>query len=521
MLKGKETPRIYTKSKRRLTPDTTLGFDMVEFAKNVLGVELLPWQEWLLIHAFEIEGEFPDKWRFRFRTIVVLVGRQNGKTTLGMVISLYFLYVLGVALILGTAQDVSTAEDTWQAVVDMAQSDPDLAAEIEHVWQTNGAKRLSLTRRREYRVRASTRRAGRGRSADLVLMDEIREHTDFKAWAALSKTGMARDSSIILCLSNAGDGSSVLLRHLRTRAHMQLGDPDNLEKTQGASLGAGVEDLDDDTLAIFEWSAAPDAEITDPEAWAQANPSLGYYITERAIKSALSTDTETDFRTEVLCQWVTAAIAPPFPVGAWEAGKDEQSEIAETSPLYFGMDISHDRSVTSIAVCGKRADGAWHIELIANRAGIGWTIDWLQERAMKNQIAIAMQGRGAPVSSMIDVYAAIDGVEVYPCEGRDLTGYCGRLWDAVSVLDPERTEPATIDPIYHRTQAALDLAANIAVTKPLGDGAWAWDRAKSLEDISPLVAATMAYGLATRTKEATKKYASVYAADNSPGVFVI
>ena len=46
MLKGKETPRIYTKSKRRLTPDTTLGFDMVEFAKNVLGVELLPVSSW-------------------------------------------------------------------------------------------------------------------------------------------------------------------------------------------------------------------------------------------------------------------------------------------------------------------------------------------------------------------------------------------------------------------------------------------------------------------------------------------
>lgn len=519
MLKGSETPRIYTPPKRRLTPDTSLGFDIIEFAEKVLSVELVPWQKWFLIHAFEIEGDFPDKWRFRFRVILLLVGRQNGKTTLGMVISLYFLYILGVALILGTAQDVSTAEDTWQAVVDMAQSDPDLAAEIEHVWMTNGAKRLSLTRKREYRVRASTRKAGRGRSADLVLMDEIREHTDFKAWAALSKTGMARDNSVILCLSNAGDASSVLLRHLRTRAHLQLGDPDGIDAAQGASLGE-IEELEDDTLAIFEWSADPKAEITDKAAWAQANPSLGYYITERAIKSALATDTENDFRTEVLCQWITAAVSPPFPVGAWEAGKDEQSEIAETSPLYFGIDISSDRNAASIAVCGVRPDGAHHIELVANRAGIGWTINWLKQRAMKKQIVVAMQGRGAPVSSMVDVYAAIDGVEVYPCEGRDLTGYCGRFYDAVSALDPEREGPSELTPVYHRTQAALDLAANIAVSKPLGDGAWAWDRNKSLEDISPLIAATMAYGLATKNRE-KKKYASVYATDDSPGVFVI
>ena len=31
----------------------------------------------------------------------------------------------------------------------------------------------------------------------------------------------------------------------------------------------------------------------------------------------------------------------------------------------------------------------------------------------------------------------------------------------------------------------------------MGDGAWAWDRHKSIEDISPLVALTMAFGAAT------------------------
>ena len=36
----------------------------------------------------------------------------------------------------------------------------------------------------------------------------------------------------------------------------------------------------------------------------QANPALGYTITEEAIASALSTDPETIFRTEVLCQHV-------------------------------------------------------------------------------------------------------------------------------------------------------------------------------------------------------------------------
>ena len=74
-------------------------------------------------------------------------------------------------------------------------------------------------------------------------------------------------------------------------------------------------------------------------------------------------------------------------------------------------------------------------------------------------------------------------------------------------------------PVYHITQPALDLAANIAATRPLGDGAWAWDRNKSMEDISPLVAVTMALGSATQVDmEKPKVYESIY---NTRGVLVV
>ena len=66
---------------------------------------------------------------------------------------------------------------------------------------------------------------------------------------------------------------------------------------------------------------------------------------------------------------------------------------------------------------------------------------------------------------------------------------------------------------------ALDLAANIAVTRPMGDGAWAWDRNKSMEDISPLVAVTMAFGAATQIETSKKKlYNSIY---EERGVLVV
>lgn len=511
MIYGSETPRIYTLPLRDLTPDTTLGYEVIEFAESVLGINLHPWQKWLVIHALEVVDDPVDGWRLRFKNVQVLVARQNGKTTLSCVIALYFLYQLEVGLVLGTAQDVSNAEDVWQTCVDMAQENELLSEAIQHVWYTNGSKRLQLRGNRDYRVRASNRKAGRGKSADLVLLDELREHQTWDAWAALSKTGMARKNALLWCMSNAGDGTSVVLRHFRLRAHAQLGDPDGIVKAMGAAEPDADETADGSALGLFEWSALPDADPSDINAWRQANPSLGYTIELASLKAAYADDPADVFKTECLCQWVTSTITPPFPADAWNAGRDEQSRIADDAPLWFGIDISSDRAHASIGVCGKRKDDAWHIELAEYRVGTGWLIKWLQNAAPNYPagMKVALQSKGAPIASMIDIIAAIDGVEVVECCGKDVAGWCGRLYDAVAACD-ESTEIDAV-PVYHITQPALDLAANVASTRPMGDGAWAWDRNKSMEDISPLVAVTMAFGAATQIEQSKfKVYDSIY-----------
>ena len=500
---GKTEPRIFTPPLRELTPETSLGFDVIDFGEQVLETSFLPWQKWLLIHALEIIGDFETDWNFRYRTVVVLIARQNGKTFMGKILAAYFLLVLGVKLVIGTAQDVSQAEDTWSETVDLIESDDDLRDEIVHVWRTNGAKRLALTGGRDYRVKASTRGAGRGKSGDLIELDELREHQDWKAWGAITKTMIARPNALCWCMSNAGDGTSVVLRHLRMKAHEALGDPDGIVAAMGDAQGVpddDIEELDTDTLGFFEWSSPPDAAMTDREAWAYANPSLGYgLLTERALASSAAIDPEEVFRPECMCQWVTSTVAPPFPEGAWEMGRDEKSIIAADSPLWFGVDVSADRMKSSIAVCGMRPDRCWHIELVARRSGIGWIQQWFAERATEKPMIVALQGRGAPVSPMAEILEAVDGVTVIRCEGVDVAGWAGRMWDAVASCDPESACDSV--PVYHRTQPALDLAAQIASTRPMGDGAWAWDRNKSLEDISPLVACTMALGAATKVEE--------------------
>src|SRR5690242_15789737 len=279
---GSETPRIFTPPLRDLTEQTSLGFAAIEFAVEVCGIDLFPWQRWLLIHALELApaltvSTMGTRGRldplFRFRKIVVLVARQNGKSTLSQVLSLFFLYVLGTDLVLGTAQDLDTAEEVWDGALDIIEETPELAALADKPIRVNGKKTIRLKSGERYKVKAANRKAGRGLSGDLILLDELREHQSWDAWGAITKTTMARPAAMIWALSNAGDATSIVLRYLRKMAHAAVGDPDgiNADDDPGALLPdeaeiSGMSDLadgpdlepedfdeDESTLGLFEW----------------------------------------------------------------------------------------------------------------------------------------------------------------------------------------------------------------------------------------------------------------------------
>ena len=95
-MKGKTEPRIWTAPLRELTAETSLGFAAIEYAKTILEMDLYPWQEWALIHELEIVGDLGGEWRFRYRTVVNMVSRQNGKTywfkLLGLFVKGLFLF---------------------------------------------------------------------------------------------------------------------------------------------------------------------------------------------------------------------------------------------------------------------------------------------------------------------------------------------------------------------------------------------------------------------------------------------
>lgn len=498
---GSEVPRVFTPPLRELTPETTAGFAAIEFSEEVLGIELLPWQRWLLIHALELL----EDGSFRFRTVVLLVARQNGKSTLAQILSLFFLYVRQSRLVIGTAQNLDIAEEVWAGAVELAEGTPDTAEMISRVVHTNGKKSLELDTGERYKVQAASRRGGRGLSGDLVLLDELREHANWDAWGAVTKTTMARAMAQIWALSNAGDAASLVLRYLRKMAHKVLGDPDGINSdglgsvdlADAESMPDDVEDVPaDDSLGIFEWSAPPGCSVDDRAGWAAANPSLGYTITERAIASAAATDPEWVFRTEVLCQWNDGTTEGPFPSGSWEAGLDASSVIPAAEPVTFAVDTEHDRSRTYIAAAGLRADGGVHGEVVAARYGQGWVLEWFGSRATPEQpIRVVVQSRGAPVSSLVDDLEALENVEVVRWEGMFLGAGCGDFFDAVGAhvwepdLEQDETEADRPARFWHLPQPILNLQASTAVSKPAGDS-WFWDRKGSPYGAGALMAVT-------------------------------
>lgn len=464
----------------------------------------MAWQKWLLIHALELN---PDG-TYRFKTVVLLVARQNGKSTLMQVLSLWRMYAEGAPLVIGTAQSLDIAEEQWAGAVEVAEGIPELAELIEHVDRTNGKKALRLETGERYKVAAASRRGGRGLSGDLVLLDELREHQNWQAWGAVTKTTMARPHAQIWAASNAGDIASVVLRHLRSLAHRALGWPDgkdgmaelvDTEEAQGA----------DDSLGIFEWSAAPGRGIWDRDGWAEANPALGVTIEERSIAAAASTDPEWVFRTEVLCQFVNMVGTGPFPTGSWAASLDRKEDRAnrnvkrDTSrPACYGVDMSHDRTMVYIAIAFWDTEDRVRVEIAAQRSGPDWVIPWLKSSARKVKPEnLALQRRGAPISSMWDEFEK--HFDPHPWEGSELAGWHGTFYD---LLRSAVADDGAVVKMTHGEQAPLDIAATSAAIKALQDG-WVVDRKASPADPAPLLAAIAAVGLLLTEPE---KFASAY-----------
>lgn len=324
-LLGKTEPRLWTPPLRDLNPDTSYGFDVIEFAKEI-GHPLLPWQEFAVIHG----GELLEDGRPRFRVVVLLVARQNGKTELPVVLSIYWQFRQKLPLIVGTSTQLSYAKESWTKAVNLVGRTAVLADQHApgRQWyrlQNNETQSFTYDGCR-YKIAAANEEGGRSLTVDRAIMDEIRQHKTYAAWEAL-EPACSPPGAQIWCLSNAGDTRSIVLNDLQDSALEYI------------TTGVG-----DPRLGLLEWSAPEDAEPDDVEALLQANPRVGYGadldVLIEAGKRAkrLGGQALAGFKTERMCirvKLLSAAIDPRRWTDACVPGElaDERSRLAAVIEL--------------------------------------------------------------------------------------------------------------------------------------------------------------------------------------------
>lgn len=235
-----------------LTPSTSEGFGVAVFARDVLGEPLDDWQRWTAIHGLEL---LPDG-RPRFRRLLLIVARQNGKSHLLRVMILYKLFVSRVDLVLGTSTKLEHAVTLWEQTVRLVQRHRLLSPEITKPRFGNGAQRLQLRTGGVYRPAAANDNAGRGDSLDFAVLDELRSHLNWDCYAAVTNAIKARPKAQVFMITNQGGPDSEVLHTLRRQA---------LDAIAGAP--------GDDRLGLIEYSADPALPVDSPEAILAANPN--------------------------------------------------------------------------------------------------------------------------------------------------------------------------------------------------------------------------------------------------------
>jgi hypothetical protein len=360
---GQTEARIFTPPLVDISkPENSYGHAVIRFAANILKQPLTPWQEWLVIRAGEL---LPDG-RPRFRQVLVLIARQNGKTFLMQVLAAYWLYVECQRFILGMSSSLQLAKETMQATVEMVELIPHLKRDIDRVLEGNNDVHFSTKLNSKYKTVAATRKAARGKRTDRLMVDELREQYDDEAYKAGMNTMNARPYGQSWFFSNAGDDRSVVLNMLQEMAVMWI----DTQGTEG-----------DTRLGMFEWSTPPEMSLTDKLGWAMANPSMnlgGDHISEDVIHSEIlkalkfGGSVEAGIRTEVLCQRVKTLNGAIDPV-AWSLCELDEP-MDKSLPVALCIDMSMDSQHATLMAAQTLPDGRRRLEIVAAWEGKGTTI---------------------------------------------------------------------------------------------------------------------------------------------------
>lgn len=348
-----------------LTDQTSNGFAVVEWATDVLHYAPDPWQRWLLIHGLEL---LPDG-RPRFRTLLVEVARQNGKTSLLVILALWWQFVCEVEMVLGTSTKLDYAKESWHKSVRIAEAAPALAAQRARRWtrEANGEQESWTSYGARYKIAPSNDEGGRSLTVHRLVLDELRQHHDYSAWAASVNAGNAVRNFQVWGITNAGSDRSVVLNDLHDACEQFITWVDEVGREHVAELLPAAPG--DYRTGMFSWSCADDADPLDTAELARANPNLGHRLEPDtllgAARIALAAGGEAlaKFKTEAMCIRVRS-MNLAVDLSAWGRSVEPEALDAYRERVAACLDVSPDGTRADLVAAVVLPDGRVRVEAI-------------------------------------------------------------------------------------------------------------------------------------------------------------
>jgi phage terminase large subunit-like protein len=455
-LRGATEPRVHSpllKGKSRYKEI----LDMVDRLKMD---KLMPYQEFVLKDMMAVD----KKNNYRRKTSLLLISRQNGKSHLGRVRVIWGMFYGDEKKVIIMSANRATSLMLFREIAWIIESTPELKAMTKAIRYANGGERIELLNGSTLDVISDNSSSPRGRTADLLWIDEIREISEEGYKAAVPVT-RARANAQTFLTSNAGDHFSSVLNGLVERA----------------------KDYPPETFGYYEYSAPQycKIDITSDYFWksavAPSNPALGYTITKESIEEAIATNPIEQTRTETLCQWIDS-LQSPWPHGVLEETSDNTLEMAVGAYTVFAFDVSPSRRNGSLVAGQLLPDG---------RIGIGIL------ETYSSQMAIDELKMAASIKAWCDIYkprlVCFDkyatqtiadrlsqaGVMTEDVSGQQFYKACGDLLEG---LVNHR--------VVHNGQAELIQQMNNCAAK-VNDSAWRIIKRKSAGDISAPIGLAM------------------------------
>ena len=277
--------------------------------------------------------------------------------------------------ILYTAHRATTAHSIWDRLAKLC---PKVGISVLSSFKAFGKEHLYCEGGGviEFRTRTST--GGLGEGYDTLIVDEAQEYTS------------EQETALKYVVTDSVNPQTIMFGTPPTAISAGTVFP-NYRKTvlQSDSYASGW----------AEWSVSEMSDVYDVELWYETNPSMGYHLTERKIRSEIGDD-RTDFNIQRLGLWIKYNQKSAISRNEWEALQVQELPKLK-GQLFVGVKFGHDGQNVAVAVAVRTEGDKIFSEVIGCkpiREGVLWIINFIRHADVNK---VAVDGKNG-VSVLVD-----------------------------------------------------------------------------------------------------------------------